>query len=93
VRRLRTESSEQDARHEQAHDHVSAHHRHIQPVLICDWSPHMDGIAATMWASQATGHELDASTALTDRPIVCGNTQQTEALMGNTKPAIGERRW
>jgi hypothetical protein len=31
----------------------------------------MDGIAATIWASQATGHELDASTALTDHPIVC----------------------
>lgn len=32
------------------------HHRHIRPVLIRDWSPAMDGITATIWASQATGH-------------------------------------
>jgi hypothetical protein len=32
------------------------HHRDIQPVLIRDWSPPMDGITATIWASQATGH-------------------------------------
>jgi hypothetical protein len=30
------------------------HHRHIRPVLIRDWSPKMDGIAATIWASQTT---------------------------------------
>jgi hypothetical protein len=35
---------------------VILHHRHIQPVLVRDWSPRMDGITATVWASQATGH-------------------------------------
>jgi len=30
------------------------HHRHIRPVLIRDWSPKMDGITATIWASQTT---------------------------------------
>ena len=35
---------------------VILHHRHIQPVLIRDWSPAMDGIAATIWASGTTGH-------------------------------------
>jgi hypothetical protein len=30
------------------------HHRHIRPVLIREWSPKMDGIAATIWASQTT---------------------------------------
>jgi hypothetical protein len=33
---------------------VILHHRHIQPVLARDWSPPMDGIAATIWASQTT---------------------------------------
>jgi hypothetical protein len=35
---------------------VILHHRHIQPVLIRDWSPRMDGIAATIWASKTTDH-------------------------------------
>ena len=35
---------------------VILHHRHIQPVLIRDWSPRMDGITATIWASQTTLH-------------------------------------
>lgn len=30
------------------------HHRHIRPVLAREWSPKMDGIAATIWASQTT---------------------------------------
>jgi hypothetical protein len=30
------------------------HHRHIRPVLIREWSPKMDGIAGTIWASQNT---------------------------------------
>jgi hypothetical protein len=30
------------------------HHRHIRPVLIRDWSRAMDGITATIWASQST---------------------------------------
>ena len=33
---------------------VIVHHRHIQPVLIRDWSPKMDGITATIWASRTT---------------------------------------
>jgi hypothetical protein len=35
---------------------VILHHGHIRPVLIRDWSTPMDGIAATIWASQATMH-------------------------------------
>ena len=30
------------------------HHRHISPVLVRDWSPKMDGITATIWASRTT---------------------------------------
>lgn len=30
------------------------HHRHIRPVLIRDWSPQMDGITATIFASKTT---------------------------------------
>ena len=33
---------------------VILHHSHIRPVLIRDWSRPMDGIAATIWASQTT---------------------------------------
>ena len=33
---------------------VILHHGHIRPVLIRDWSRSMDGIAATIWASQTT---------------------------------------
>jgi hypothetical protein len=33
---------------------VLLHHRHIRPVLIREWSPSMDGITATIWASQTT---------------------------------------
>ena len=33
---------------------VILHHGHIRPVLIRDWSPKMDGIAATIWASRTT---------------------------------------
>lgn len=33
---------------------VILHHRHIRPVLVRDWSPPMDGITATIWASQTT---------------------------------------
>jgi hypothetical protein len=32
------------------------HHGHIRSVLIRDWSRPMDGIAATIWASQTTLH-------------------------------------
>ncbi len=35
---------------------VLLHHRHIRPVLIREWSPPMDGIAATIWQSQTTSH-------------------------------------
>jgi hypothetical protein len=30
------------------------HHRHIRSILNREWSPKMDGIAATIWASQTT---------------------------------------
>jgi hypothetical protein len=33
---------------------VLLHHGRIRPVLIRDWSRPMDGIAATIWASQTT---------------------------------------
>ena len=33
---------------------VLLHHGHIRPVLVRDWSPEMDGIAATIWASRTT---------------------------------------
>jgi hypothetical protein len=33
---------------------VILHHGHIRPVLIREWSPEMDGIAATIWASRTT---------------------------------------
>lgn len=33
---------------------VILHHRHIRDVLIRNWSPPMDAITATIWASQAT---------------------------------------
>ena len=33
---------------------VMLHHGHIRPVLIRDWSTPMDGITATIWASQTT---------------------------------------
>jgi hypothetical protein len=35
---------------------VLLHHRHLQPVLIREWSPPMDGIAATIWQSRTTQH-------------------------------------
>jgi TniQ len=37
---------------------VLLHHRHIRPVLIREWSPQMDGITATIWASQTTSHPV-----------------------------------
>lgn len=33
---------------------VILHHRHIRSVLVRDWSPAMDGITATIWASGTT---------------------------------------
>lgn len=45
---------------------VILHHRHIQPVLVRDWSPKMDGITATIWASQTTlpvGRHADRTTS------------------------------
>lgn len=34
--------------------HLRLHHGHIRPVLVRDWSPEMDGITSTIWASQTT---------------------------------------
>ena len=40
------------------------HHRHLRSVLIREWwSPKMDGIAATIWASQTTNHYLPKATS------------------------------
>ena len=33
---------------------VILHHRHVRSVLVRDWSPAMDGIQATIWASRTT---------------------------------------
>jgi len=35
------------------------HHRHLRPVLVRDWSPAMDGINATIWASGSNLHPGD----------------------------------
>lgn len=35
------------------------HHRHLAPVLVRDWSPAMDGIKATIYASRSTFHPVD----------------------------------
>lgn len=46
---------------------VILHHRHIRPVLVRDWSPKMDGITATIWASQTTtDHQRNAMPELID---------------------------
>jgi hypothetical protein len=33
---------------------VILHHRHVRSVLVRDWSPPMDGIQATIWATRTT---------------------------------------
>jgi hypothetical protein len=48
---------------------IILHHGHIQPVLIRAWSPEMDGITATIWASQTTLHDC-ARKSLTAPAIV-----------------------
>ena len=48
---------------------VILHHGHIRPVLIRDWSPEMDGITATIWASQTTLH--DCARVSSERPPSC----------------------
>ena len=40
---------------------VILHRGHIRPVLIPDWSPPMDGISATIWASRTTLHHGQAA--------------------------------
>jgi len=37
---------------------VILHHRHIRPVLVRDWSTPMDGIQATIWATQSTSQPV-----------------------------------
>jgi hypothetical protein len=37
---------------------VILHHSHIRPLLERDWSTPMDGIEATIWASQSGGHPV-----------------------------------
>jgi hypothetical protein len=43
------------------------HHRHIRPVLIREWSPPMDGITATIWASSTTSDLTPAMPASSHR--------------------------
>jgi hypothetical protein len=43
---------------------VILYHSHIRPFLIRDWSRPMDGIAATIWASQTTLHLETAGSAV-----------------------------
>lgn len=43
------------------------HHRHIRSVLIREWSPRMDGIAATIWASQTTSRTWPSRQLVTGR--------------------------
>lgn len=44
---------------------ILLHHRHIRPVRVREWSSEMDGIAATIWASQTT---LDLQHRARSRP-------------------------
>jgi len=37
---------------------LTLHHRLIRPVLVRDWSTPMDGIQATIWASQSTSQPV-----------------------------------
>jgi hypothetical protein len=53
---------------------VILHHRHVRSVLVRDWSPPMDGIQATIWASRTTtdlhyGRTLGAVGASRDASI------------------------
>ena len=52
--------------HQPARRQVLLHHRHIRPVLIRDWSRPMDGIAATIWASQSTFELRPSEGAMAD---------------------------
>jgi len=61
---------------------VILRHRHIQPVLIRDWSPRMDGITATIWASRTTGHPSTGhqrnSPVPADLPLWSWNLESSE---------------
>lgn len=75
---------------------VILHHRHIRPVLVRDWSPAMDGITATIWASQATGHPASWTparppTAAGPDPVITGIAAWTRTPASRcvqTYPAI-----
>jgi hypothetical protein len=58
---------------------VILHHRHIRPVLVRDWSPPMDGITATIWASQTTlSHgRPDQRRASRIAAVSAGNEEET----------------
>ena len=53
---------------------VILHHRHIRPILLREWSTPMDGIEATIWASQSTGHTVDRATPPQSRHATAGQT-------------------
>ena len=44
---------------------IVLHHRHLRPVLMRDWSPQMDGIAATVWATGTTTHPVEGRSGVT----------------------------
>jgi hypothetical protein len=46
---------------------VILHHRHIQPVLIREWSTPMGGITATILASRTTSHPVDDRSTVSAR--------------------------
>ena len=53
---------------------VILHHRHIRPILLREWSTPMDGIEATIWDSQSTGHTVDRVTPPQSRHATAGQT-------------------
>jgi len=48
------------------------HHRHIRSVLNREWSPKMDGIAGTIWASQTTSPTWPPRQLVKGRSTACG---------------------
>ena len=63
------------------------HHRRIRLVLIRDWSPKMDGIAATIGASQTTSSTWPRANLERDvgaGAIACNHHLDTTLLGGDT---------
>jgi hypothetical protein len=84
------------------------HHRHVRPVLVREWSPRMDGIQPTIFASQTTiDLHPGASTRSPDEPwserelrtgpLIATTTARRHGTPGGTTPVnrhagIGESR-